>query len=212
MSEVWVDHIVYAVGDLEVGAARFRDEFGLGSVVGGRHPGWGTTNRIVPLGGSGQEYVELVAVVDREEAAASEFGRAVTDAVDSGQRLVGWAIATDDLHGIASRLSLQLTRGSRTTPDGSTLRWQLAGVAHALSTGALPFFIQWDGPSGLHPGAAVAEHDVEPRGIAWIEITAEDKALGAWLGHHDLPLRIAEGPPALSAVAIRTAHSELVLR
>jgi len=25
-------------------------------------------------------------------------------------------------------------------PDGSTLRWPLAGVAHALSTGALPFY------------------------------------------------------------------------
>ena len=53
---------------------------------------------------------------------------------------------------------------------------------------------------------------MSPQGIAWIEITAEAKALHTWLGHHDLPLRITEGPPALSAVAISTATGEAVLR
>jgi hypothetical protein len=161
MSELWVDHVIYAVEELDPAAERFRDEFGLASVVGGRHPGWGTANRIVPLG---REYVELVAVVDRDEATTSDFGRGVTRAVATGRRLVGWAAATNDLHGIASRLNLDADRGSRTRPDGSTLRWQLAGVAHALATGALPFFIQWDGPRELHPGAAVVDHGVTPRG------------------------------------------------
>jgi hypothetical protein len=63
VSDLWVDHIVYAVDDLEAAAERLRREFGFASVVGGRHPGWGTANRIVPLG---REYVELVAVVDPE--------------------------------------------------------------------------------------------------------------------------------------------------
>ena len=209
MSGLRVDHIIYAVDDLEAAAERFRHEFGLASVVGGRHPGWGTANRIVPLG---REYVELVAVVDREQAAASEFGRAVIAAVTSGQRLAGWAVATDDLEGIASRLKLEVTSGSRNRPDGSTLRWQLAGVAPALSTGALPFFIQWAVPPELHPGAAVVEHDVRPRGIAWIEVAAENEALHAWLGNYDLPLRITEAPPTLNAVAISTPAGELVLR
>jgi len=209
VSELRVDHIIYAVGDLEVAAARFREESGLGSVVGGRHPGWGTANRVVPLG---REYVELVAVVDRDEAAASEFGRPVMEAVASGKRLVGWAVAPDDLNRIARRLNLEVTSGSRTRPDGSTLRWQLAGVAHALSTGALPFFIQWDAPPELHPGAGVAEHAMSPRGIAWIEIATEEHSLHAWMGDHDLPVRITEGPPSLSAIAITTSPGELVLR
>jgi len=87
----------------------------------------------VPLG---HDYVELVGVVDRSEAAASDFGRPVMEAVASGDRLVGWAVATDDLHSVASRLNLEVVRGSRTRPDGSTLRWQLAGVARSLVTGA----------------------------------------------------------------------------
>jgi Glyoxalase-like domain len=209
VSGLRVDHVIYAVDDLEVAADRFRHEFGFGSVVGGRHPDWGTANRIVPLG---REYIELVAVVDRVQAAASDFGRPVMEAVASGQRLAGWAVATDDLDGIASRLELQMTSGSRTRPDGSTLRWQLAGVAQALSTGALPFFIQWAAPPELHPGAAAVEHDVRPRGIAWIEVAAENEAMHAWLGDYDLPLRITEAPPTLRAVAISTPTGELVLR
>lgn len=209
MSSLRVDHVIYAVRDLEAAAARFSDEYGLGSVVGGRHPGWGTANRIVPLG---QDYVELVGVVDRSEAAASDFGRPVMEAVASGDRLVGWAVATDDLQGIASRLNLEVVRGSRTRPDGSALSWRLAGVARSVATGALPFFIQWDGPPELHPGAAAADHRVTPRQIAWVQVTATEKSLRDWLGDSDLPLRIVEGPPSLSAVSISTAEGELVLR
>ncbi len=77
MGALRIDHVVYVVDDLERGAAEFRDRLGLASVGGGRHPGWGTANRIVPLG---REYIELVAVVDRDEAKRSEFGRAVTAA------------------------------------------------------------------------------------------------------------------------------------
>lgn len=207
--ELRLDHIIYAVDDLDEAGVRFWDEFGLGSVAGGRHPGWGTANRIVPLG---HEYVELAAVVDAEQAAASEFGRFVMEAIGGGQRLVGWAVATDDLQGIARRVNLEVRSGSRTRPDGSVLRWHLAGVSHALTSRCLPFFIQWNAPAELHPGAAAVEHRVTPRGIGWVEITVEMERLHAWLGDHDLPVRITEGPPALSAVAISTASGEFVLR
>jgi hypothetical protein len=209
VSDLRVDHIIYAVTDLEAAAERLRYEFGFASVLGGRHPGWGTANRIIPLG---REYIELVTVVDRKQAAASHFGRAVMDALRRGQQLAGWAVATDDLEDIAGRLKLEVTSGSRNRPDGSRLRWQLAGVAVALSTGALPFFIQWAAPPELHPGAAVVEHDVSPSGITWIEIAAENDALHAWLGAYDLPLRITGPPPRLKAVAIGTATGELILR
>jgi hypothetical protein len=209
VSELRLDHIIYAVDDLDEAAVRFWDEFGLGSVAGGRHPGWGTANRIVPLG---HEYLELAAVVDHEQAAASEFGRFVMKAVGGGQPLVGWAVATDDLQGIARRLDLAVRSGARTRPDGSTLRWHLAGVSDALTSRGLPFFIQWNAPAELHPGGAAVDHRVNPRGIRWVEIAVDMERLHAWLGDHDLPVRITEGPPALSAVAISTASGELVLR
>ncbi len=161
----------------------------------------------------GREYLELIAVVDRDVAAASDFGRPVLEAVANAQRLVGWVVQADDIRGVARRLGLEVVAGSRTRPDGSTLAWQLAGVGPALATGALPVFIEWDTAPGSHPGAAVAEHASRPHGFAWIEISAEEHALQDWLGDHDLPVRlISSGPPGLAAVAISSDAGEIVLR
>ncbi len=209
MSNVRVDHVIYAVADLDEGASRFRQEFGLDSIAGGRHPAWGTANRIVPLG---HEYVELVAVVDREQAATAPFGAAVMTALAAGRPLLGWAVATRELRSVAERLSLDVTPGVRRRPDGSVLRWELAGVAPALRSGALPFFIQWEVRPEEHPGAAAVEHAVKPRRIASIDLAVGVDTLAAWLGQHALPLRITSGPEALSAVTIATAGSEIVLR
>ncbi len=209
MSELRVDHAVYAVADLDAAGKRFSDELGLDSVAGGRHPGWGTANRIVPLG---REYVELVAVVDLAEAGAAPFGRAVMQALASGKRLIGWAVATKDIESVANRLELDVTDGSRARPDGSTLRWRLAGLAHSLGAGALPFFIQWDCPPQLHPGAAAARHLVTPTGIAWVEVAASIDLLAAWLDFPGLPVRVTQGAQSLTAVGIATTAGELVLR
>ena len=210
MSGLRVDHVIYAVDDLEIAGARFAEEFGLGSVEGGQHPAWGTANRIVPLGSA---YVELIAVVDPEVAASSDFGRPVLDAVAIHERLVGWVVATEDLQGIAQRLGLDVARGSRTKTDGTTLSWQLAGLAPALDAGALPIFIEWGGPPELHPGAAKADHRSTPSGIAWVELAYDEESLRSWLGDDvDFQLRFVDGPARLSAVAISTEAGEIVLR
>ena len=210
MSGLRVDHVLYAVHDLEAAGERFAEEFGLDSVEGGSHPEWGTANRIVPLGSA---YVELIAVVDPQVAASSDFGRPVLDAVAIDQRLVGWVVATADLQRIAHRLDLDVARGSRTKPDGTTLRWQLAGVAPALDAGALPIFIEWGDPPTHHPGATKAEHRVTPSGIAWVEVAYEEESLRTWLGGDvDVQVHFADGPARLSAVAVSTEAGEIVLR
>jgi hypothetical protein len=209
MSRIWTDHVILAVEDLDTAAGALAEREGLASAAGGRHPGWGTANRIVPLG---ETYLELVTVVDAEEAKASGFGRAVLRAVDDERPLVGWVVATDDIEGLASRLDLEVERRSRDRPDGSTLSWRLAGMEVAMDTGAFPFFVEWDGGPEDHPGAAEVEHDAAPRGIAWIEVSAEEERLRDWLGDADVPLRITEGDPAIHGAAIATGVAELVLR
>ena len=47
-----LDHVIVAVSDLATAARELAALHRLDSVVGGRHPGWGTENRIVPLGES----------------------------------------------------------------------------------------------------------------------------------------------------------------
>ena len=209
MSELRVDHVIYAVDDLETAGARFYEEFGLGSVDGGRHPGWGTANRIVPLGNA---YLELVTLVDSEEAVSSAFGRAVSEAIAAREQRVGGVVATDDLETVARRLRLEIVHGSRTRPDGTTLSWQLAGVDRLVETGALPIFIEWGSPDELHPGRAHAHHRLTPRGFAWVEVATDQQSLSSWLGDFEFDLRIVDGGPALSAVAISTDAGELVFR
>jgi len=207
-----MDHVIYAVDDLDAAAAVMFDREGLASVPGGRHEGWGTANRIVPLG---ETYLELITVVDLEEAEQSEFGRAVRRALTEDRPLVGWVVATDDVDGVARRLELEVEERSREADDGSTLSWRLAGLERALKTGGLPFVVQWDVPPERHPGAADVRHETDARGIAWVEVCADDRdAVNEWLGDDakDLPVRITDGDPALGAAAIETAGGEIVLR
>jgi hypothetical protein len=211
MSSLRMDHVIYAVDDLdEAGAGLFGRE-GLASVPGGRHEGWGTANRIVPLGDT---YLELIAVVDVDEAEGSEFGRGVRRAQSEDRPLVGWVVATDDIDAVAERLDLEVEEKSRETADGDTLRWRVAGIERALKTGALPFFVQWDVPVEERPAAAEARHEADVEGIAWVEVSADDRdAVEEWLGDdHDLPLRVTDGDPALAAVAIAAGGGEIVLR
>lgn len=72
-----LDHVLIPVADLCGAVTEFDRRCGVVSVEGGRHSGWGTASRIVPLGDS---YLELVAVVDLAEALRSTFGRWVANA------------------------------------------------------------------------------------------------------------------------------------
>ena len=50
-----IDHAIIGARDIDAVADRLWEQHGLASLPGGRHPGWGTHNRIVPLAGSSQE-------------------------------------------------------------------------------------------------------------------------------------------------------------
>ncbi len=136
-----LDHVLIAVVDLAEAADEFEVEYGLASVEGGRHPGWGTANRIVPLG---ETYLELVALVDQDEAAKSDFGRWVASVdAESGSRPFGWAVRTNTLDEVARRLGRGIVEGSRVTPEGQVLRWRAAALEQPALEPSLPFFIAW---------------------------------------------------------------------
>ena len=63
--------------------------------AGGRHPGHGTANRIVPLGSS---YIELMAVVDRVEADSSPLGSWVERRLVDGRRYARGAVPAHRRH------------------------------------------------------------------------------------------------------------------
>jgi len=207
-----IDHVILAVRDLDEAARRLLADFGLGSVFGGRHEGWGTGNVIVPLGSS---YVELIGVVDETEAAHSDLGRRVLARVEEGDRLLGWCVRIEPLQKAADRLELAVSEGSRLRPDGTTLRWRMAGLADAMADPSRPFFISWLVPKALHPGRTTVYHPAAPRDLAWVEVSGDEATIRRWLGPDagSLPVRIRPGSQALVAAGISTASgNEIVLR
>jgi hypothetical protein len=121
-------------------------------------------------------------------------------------------LADDDLDATAARLGLTAEPGSRTLPDGRVVAWRGAGIDDPRRTPDLPFFIAWDVPPELHPGAGEAAHPSGASGIAWAEVAADAARFGAWTGGADLPVRIVEGAPGLVAVGLRTPEGEVVIR
>ena len=202
-----LDHILIAVADLGAAGREFEVRHGLASIEGGRHPGWGTANRIVPLGDS---YLELVAVVDTTRAAESVFGRWVASAVSSTPPPLGWAVRTPELDGVARRLGLPVEFGSRSIPGGDHLRWRTVGIEQAAADPSLPFFIEW--ASGTHlPGQVAIRHPSGAAKIARLVIDGDPGRLASWLGDHQLPIEVRSGMPALSAIHISSGAGEIVI-
>jgi hypothetical protein len=203
---LWIDHVVVAVADLDRAASHLRDHFGLHSYDGGRHPAWGTGNRIVPLG---RDYVELLGVLDPDVARDTAFGRRVSEATRERDRLFGWCVASDDLSAEADRLALQIEAGSRVRPDGRTLRWRAAGYREALEDQALPFFLEWDVPPELHPGRLPGGSG---SGIVRVDVRGDAKRLARWLGPSSVPVTVSPGPSAVLGVVIGIDRREVVLQ
>jgi Glyoxalase-like domain len=187
-----VDHVLIAVVDLEAAAKEVEERYGLASVEGGRHQGFGTANRIVPLG---ETYLELVAVVDRAEAAASGFG----SWVGGGERprLLGWCLRTDALDAVARRLGLTIADGSRARPDGTVLRWRMAGLERSAEEPSLPFFIEW-GAGTPYPGRALAQSAL----IEQVRLQGDPDRVEEWLSGADVPISVSEGRPALRSIVL----------
>jgi len=203
-----LDHVLVAVTDLAAAARAIEEEHGLTAEEGGRHPAWGTANCIVPLGDA---YLELVTTVDAAAAARSAFGRWVTASQDELLRPCGWAVRTDELDEVASRLGLTIEAGSRTGRDGELVRWRLAGVDEVAAEPALPFFIEWALGTRL-PGRARAAHATGAVGITEVRVSGDPHRIYSWLGRHQVPIDIRPGPSAITAVVLRSASGgEIVL-
>jgi hypothetical protein len=204
---VEIDHVVMAVADLAAAAWEMEAHHGLASLEGGRHPGWGTANRIVPLG---ETYLELIAVVDEAEARQSVIGRWVAGGASTSGQPIGWAVRTNDIEGVGRRLGLTLRAGSRVTPDGDRLAWRTAGIEEAAANGSLPFFIEW-GAGTPFPGHAPVKHPGGAPVISRILTQGSADRLTDWLGEHELPVSVSPGNAMLKGVVLSRADGTIVL-
>jgi len=217
---VSLDHVLVAVPDLAEGQRRFATEYGLRALEGGRHPGVGTANMIIPLG---SEYLELIAVVDAGEAGRATTGRLVSGAISAGRTFATWAVRTDDLEGLRAHLhdmGVALTApaaGSRERPDGVVLRWRTQLLEPPPGSGGLPFVIEWSVPAGMHPGAAAVTHPSGAQRISVVRLgdphpPQASARIRALLGDA-LPVVVEQaGTAGVLAVELDTPDGPLVIR
>jgi len=189
-----VDHVLLPVADLEEGARKLYERFGLRSIAGGRHPKVGTANMIVPLG---SQYLELIAIVDPQEAEGSRLGRRLAHALKEGRTFVAWALRTQSIEGVEAKLRIAgwnlppVIEGSRNRPDGQVLSWRTQDLETGGEPSAIPFVIEWRVPDGLHPGEAEASHRGGTTALRRVVIGARDPRrirlqLEVLLGESDL--------------------------
>jgi catechol 2,3-dioxygenase-like lactoylglutathione lyase family enzyme len=144
-----LDHIILGVSDLDRGIDFVEQRSGVRGVIGGVHPGRGTRNALVSLGG--RRYLEIMAPDPQQPAELETRGlRKLTE-----PRIVGWAVHPVDAQALARKLTEQGVAftgpdsGSRKRPDGRVLNWKTLTLKDDFS-GLLPFFIEWSADS-LHP-------------------------------------------------------------
>jgi hypothetical protein len=151
-----LDHLIYAVPDLEAGIADFEARLGAVPLHGGRHALLGTWNAILPL--TGGDYVELIAADPGapEPAGPRPFG---LDGL-AAARLVTWAARSTDLDAdVAAARARGYDPGlvipvGRDTPDGERLEWRLTIAPEPAPGGLVPFLIDWG--DAAHPSSVAA--------------------------------------------------------
>jgi glyoxalase-like protein len=148
-----VDHLLLGVSDLDRGIAWVEKKTGVRAAVGGSHPGVGTRNALLSLGG--RRYLEIIA----PDPAQSAFTFRIDLRKLSEPRLITWAAATGDVNALSKKareagLAVQGPEpGSRERPDGKVLRWKTLGIQVELEADGvdpIPFFIEWASDS-VHP-------------------------------------------------------------
>jgi hypothetical protein len=200
--------VIFGTADMERTAAELLERRGLASVVGGRHEGRGTGNRIVPLGSA---YLELMGVVDEAEAASHPFGRWFTEQISDGDRFLMWCIGTDDIDAVSARLGLEVEEWTRARPDGTILSWRLAGLEISNGHPEIPFFIQWTVPPELHPSKASVLHRNTPSGYLAVTLAGDQAWVERWIGDSDLPVRFTTSKQGVVGVTIASDRGEIAL-
>jgi len=202
-----LDHILWAVPDLEAGMAEMEKRIGIAPQVGGRHPGVGTHNALLSMGE--KSYLEVIAP-DPTQDRFSSFGTLIKG-IDK-PRLVTWAARTRDARKLAEQAKQQgLLPGvvlalSRRRPDGTSVSWRTLTIGGHPYGPLVPFFIEWR--SDEHPA------DISPVGCKLIDFSLESpdpQGLGFVLAGLGLELPISEAPKARLKAVLDTPKGRITL-
>lgn len=202
-----LDHLIYGAPVLSDAVGELAGRLGVEAGGGGSHPGLGTHNAVLSLGG--ERYLEIAAP-DPEQIAPAEGLPFDLDTL-AGPGLVGWVARCDDLASCVRRarergIDLgEISEGRRKTPDGGSLHWW--ATTSTAWDGLGPFLIEWD--DGHHPSR------VAPRGANLLSFRLEHPSpapVTSWLSVLGLEIPVAEGPQPAMVAEIRGPAGTVELR
>lgn len=186
-----IDHLVYAVPDLESGIDAIEALIGVRPALGGSHPGWGTRNALLSLGS--RTYLEIIGPDPQQVVSHRPLG---VDDLDL-PRLTTWAMAADSLEervrearGAGFELG-EIRDMERTRPDGTRLSWRLTDPFADRMGGLLPFLIDW--------GASPHPADTAPTGCTLIDLAIETPEPDTVVGFPGLECQVTVGHGGLVA-------------
>jgi hypothetical protein len=201
-----VDHLIFAVPDLEAGITLLEERLGVRAAPGGKHPG-GTHNALLSLGGNA--YLEVLAPDPEHGSSISSLAQALTSAEP---RLFSWAARAED---IESRVEAAAAAGfpigdisalSRDLPGGAVLHWRFTFPPPPEGAGVVPFLISWG--ESPHPS------ETAPGGCELVSLRGEHpdvdtvrRFLAAM--HVDLPVRTGPVPAIIATIRCPKGAVEL---
>lgn len=170
-----VDHLLLGASDLDTGIAWVEKLTGVKAAAGGSHPGRGTRNALLALGG--KRYLEIIA----PDPAQQTYDFQIDLRQLTTPRLITWAATTADVNALAQRAraagyeTVGPRDGSRARRDRSLLKWRTLGTRRQIGSPLvhlIPFFIEWaadavhpsqDSPPGCELEALTIEHHAAPQ-------------------------------------------------
>ena len=146
-----IDHIAYAVSNLEDGCKHLENLLGCKVVVGGKHLNNGTHNALINL--SNDIYLEILAI-DKENKDIKGLRWMGVDLITTS-RVTRWAIKSNNLQSDLTALKMYHPdhgtsfEGSRVKEDGSILSWNMALPIASPAVEIAPFAVDWK--ASVHP-------------------------------------------------------------
>lgn len=153
-----IDHIVYAVFDLDRAIADFTQQLGIAPVFGGRHEGRGTKNALLNLGKGC--YLEIIAIDEWNTSVAPPRWMGL-DVLEQPQ-ITRWCLKSEDLAKDQAILKAfdpkmgEQWNGQRLTASGERLAWEMLLPLPEPEVEVVPFMVDWSA-SAFHPTERLEE-------------------------------------------------------
>ncbi|MCW5772346.1 MAG: VOC family protein [Rhodospirillaceae bacterium] len=156
-----LDHLIWAVPDLDSGIAALEALSGVQAKRGGSHPGRGTRNALISLGPT--TYLEILAP-DPGQALDGTFGAGIAKL--GAPRLLGYMLGSSALDAAKAAFDAAGVTANgpfaaeRKVGDGSVLRWRLLIPETSPWGESTPMLIDWGqtpNPALSAPGGCAIE-------------------------------------------------------